>query len=561
MDSRRLIVFVLMLWSGLWSVVSQDFTVDRYSVEIKIRDAGFFDVVETYDITFLYHKHGIYRDILTVYDIETAAGGTEKREIGISDIEVPGQRFEASGGFAQKIEDRARIRIGDPDKTVVGPMHYEIRYRVDHAFLFEDDFTHFYWNLKPPDWIAVFRDISFRVSLPGGLGVGRDQVALYSGPVGNTTPSEAFELQVRDGLVSGASIPEFESNRGEAVTLLIRLPRGSIAENKPFWPFWTRYGWTIILGLVESLYYWLFLKYGKDPPAPKVISYFPPDRMDPAMAGFLINDREDTTDLISLLPYWGKQGWIEIEEIDKKGWFAKDDTLVRKLADISPGAPDYQKTIFKGLFKDGESEVLVSSLKNSFYTTMNTAKGELKKAAQQYYDPKARKAFVYVGVGIVLLHLLLLPIFFYHWGFVAFFAALGSGILLLILNQYMIRKNPRGIKMYSELKGFKAFIRTAETSRLKMLLKESPDYFESTMAYALAFGYLERWADKFDTLDVPPPNWYHSAGGNQSMQSFSRSFSSTMSATSSTMVSSPSSSSSGGGSSGGGFGGGGGGSW
>ncbi|MDX1332023.1 MAG: DUF2207 domain-containing protein, partial [Robiginitalea sp.] len=68
-------------------------------------------------------------------------------------------------------------------------------------------------------------------------------------------------------------------------------------------------------------------------------------------------------------------------------------------------------------------------------------------------------------------------------------------------------------------------------------------------------------ADKFEMLDVPPPKWYHAAGGYQSMRHFSRSFSDTMRATSSTLVSSPSSSSSGGGSSGGGFGGGGGGSW
>ena len=167
----------------------------------------------------------------------------------------------------------------------------------------------------------------------------------------------------------------------------------------------------------------------------------------------------------------------------------------------------------------------------------------------------------YTGGGIVLAHLILLPIFFYHWGGIALFSGLGFCVLLLILNQYMIRKNPKGIRLYSELKGFRAFIKTAETNRLKMLLAESPDYFESTMAYALAFGYLEKWADKFDTLDVTPPNWYHTTGGYHSMHHFSRSFSDTMRATSTTLVSSPSSSSSGGGSSGGGFGGGGGGSW
>ena len=129
----------------------------------------------------------------------------------------------------------------------------------------------------------------------------------------------------------------------------------------------------------------------------------------------------------------------------------------------------------------------------------------------------------------------------------------------------MIKKNSKGNKVFSELKGFKQFIKIAEENKLKMLLKEDPGYFETTMAYALAFGMFKKWANKFDALNIEPPKWYSSTTGNYlSMNSFSKSFSSVMSNTTSTMVSSPSSNSggsSGGGSSGGGFGGGGGGSW
>jgi uncharacterized membrane protein YgcG len=562
MKANRLIVGLLTLWSGLAVAVAQDFVVDRYSVDINLEEAGYFEVVESYDITFSSPKHGIYRDILTSYTLQTGQGTTEKRQILISEIGVPGHRFEASGKFYQKINGQAQIKIGDPDKTVIGPMHYEIRYRVDNAFLFEQEATRFYWNLKPSDWLAPFRQVTFTVSLPSQAQADPGQVFLYTGTVGTTAPTQDFELQIADGRISGRSKPGFVSGYGEAVTLLVNLPIGSIAEQRPFWPFWADYGWTLILALVAGVFYWLFVKYGKDDPAPQVISYFPPDNLDPAMVGFLIDDKGDTSDLVSLLPYWGTRGLLEMDEIDKKGWFAKDDIQIRKLADLPADAPDYQKTVFNGLFASGESEVLVSSLKDKFYTTMNLAKKELKEAAQQYYDPKARRVYWFTGGGIVLALLMLLPAFFYFWGLVALFSGLGLCILLLILNGYMIKKNPKGIKLLSELKGFKAFIRTAEENRLKMLLAESPNYFESTMPYALAFGYLEGWAAKFEKLDVAPPNWYHAAGGYHSMRHFSRSFSDTMRTTSTTMVSSPSSSSSGGGgSSGGGFGGGGGGSW
>ena len=129
----------------------------------------------------------------------------------------------------------------------------------------------------------------------------------------------------------------------------------------------------------------------------------------------------------------------------------------------------------------------------------------------------------------------------------------------------MIKKNTDGNEIFAELKGFRQFIKTAEERKLETLIKESPSYFESTMAYALTFGALGAWAKKFEGLDIKPPDWYHSHSGSfHSMNSFSNSFSKTITSTSSTMVSTPSSSGSGGssgGSSGGGFGGGGGGSY
>jgi uncharacterized membrane protein len=127
----------------------------------------------------------------------------------------------------------------------------------------------------------------------------------------------------------------------------------------------------------------------------------------------------------------------------------------------------------------------------------------------------------------------------------------------------MAKKNRKGTRLFSELKGFKRFIKVAEENKLKMLLAEDPGYFENTMGYALAFGLFEKWAKKFDSLHIPPPNWYSSGTNQMSMHHFARSFTTDMNSVKATMVSSPSSSggSSGGGSSGGGFGGGGGGSW
>jgi uncharacterized membrane protein YgcG len=560
---KKLIFLLLTVFLG-YSVYSQGFKVENYEVDIYINSEGYFDVIENYDLNFTQLKHGIYRNIQTHYDLENFEGKMETRDIDISEIEVPGRQFEATPRFFRKLEGAVNIKIGDPDKTISGPQHYQIKYRVKNAFLFEPAMTRFYWNLKPTQWEPPFQKIKFRIHLPEGMSIDLHDFHIYSGYTGNTEESTEFEMSYDDGVISGTSKDGFKSYTGDAVTVLLNLAPQSIKEIKPLWPFWNKNGWMLIAGLLVGGFYMLFRKYGKDDSVTTVISYYPPEKMDPAMAGFLINDREDTSDLISLIPYWGAMGLLEMKEIKSTSWLAKNDTQITKLNYIPADAPDYQKKIFNGLFSGGSSKtVLISSLKDSFYTTMSGAKDQLKKAAQPYYEPRSKAVKKITGGLMILIAVLLFPFILYFWGILAAVIITILCVVLLILNTFMIKKNTRGNVAMAELKGFKQFIKTAESNKLKMLLSETPLYFESTMAYALTFGFFDDWVKKFNDLNIKPPEWYSGIdGGHSSMNNFSKSFSSTMSSASSTMVSSPSSSSSGGGgSSGGGFSGGGGGSW
>ena len=577
---------------------TQDFTVNKYEVDIYIQQEGYFDVVENYDLTFESYKHGIFRTIQTNYDLANADGTQEKRKIKISNIKVPGHKFESPFDFEQKLSDQINIKIGDKDKTIIGPQHYEIKYRVHNAFLFEDAQISFYWNIKPDGWFADFHQINFRVHAPENIVLNKDNSFVYSGNRGTTDLSQEFDLSYNYNVITGKSFDNFISRPNQNVTLLIKLPINSIKEVKPFWPFWIDYGWTfIVVGLITA-FYAVWNKYGKDESVVSTTSYYAPENIDPAMAGFLINDSDDSSDLIALLPYWGSKGYLKIEEIPKKGLFSKADTKLIRVKPLPADAPGYEREIFNGLFDDntstifGESillskkgktkgvlnklfggdqtevkpgEVLVSSLENSFYTTMISAQGLLKKQAQPYYEAKSRKVKG-ITMGVLIASAIVLSaIGLFFWGPIAAAAIVITCVVLIFLNTYMVKKNAKGNRIFSELKGFKKFIKVAEENKLKMLLQDDPGYFENTMGYALAFGLFEKWAKKFDALNIPPPDWYNSATAHHlSMHNFSKSFSSAMTSVKSNMVSSPSrsgSSGGGGGSSGGGFGGGGGGSW
>ncbi len=545
---------------------AQDFIVNKCIVDIYISENGYFDVVENYDITFTAHKHGIYRVIKTNYDLLTQDGTQEKRKIKIRKIDVPNHNFEADFDFIQKISDNLQIKIGDKNKTIIGPQHYEIKYRVYNAFLFEESQIRFYWNIKSDVWYTVFERIDFNIHLPENVDVGLDNIFVYTGFSGETNESKEYDINYEDGVFKARSLPRFKSYTGQNVTVLLNLPLGSVKEIKPWWPFWTDYGWTLILGALLVLFYLVWNKYGKDDRVVPTTSYFPPSGMDPAMAGFLIDDTEDTQDLISLIPYWGSRGLIAMEQIPKKGWFGKEDTKLTRLRPLPDGAPDYEQKIFTGLFGSAsgssKKEVLISSLKDTFYTKMTSAKALLKVKAQVYYDPQAKKMQTRTIIGTLLIGLFLFFIFLITWGLFAALAVIPVAIFLLFMTVHMVKKNAKGNAAFSELKGFRNFIKIAEENKLKMLLHDSPSYFETTMGYALAFGLFDQWAKKFEALNLQPPSWYTSSTGAFTMHNFSRSFSDSIATAKSTMVSSPSSSSSGGGgSSGGGFGGGGGGSW
>ncbi|MCM4166368.1 hypothetical protein KCTC52924_03301 [Arenibacter antarcticus] len=544
---------------------AQDFTVNNYTVDITIHKEGYFDVVENYDLNFDVPKHGIYRTIQTKYELEDSTGTTSSRKIKIANIKVPNHKFDKPFDFVQKLQDQMEIKIGDKDINVIGPQHYKISYRVYNAFIFTDSQIKFYWNIKPEGWSANFQQINFTIHVPQDVYLSRENSFVYSGDTGTTGQSKTIQTYFANGEFSGASKSDFISYPGQSVTVLINLPLGAVAEYKPFWPFWTDYGFVFLIGILIAAFIWVWWIFGKDERVIATTTYYPPDHIDPALAGFLINDREDNSDLVSLFPYWGEKGLIRLEEIPKKGLFGSKDTKIIKLNPLPMEATVYEREIFSGLFNDSTSteteEVLVSSLKNTFYTNMDTARELLKENAQPYYEGESKKVQGILYVILILLAIGLTAIGLFMWGPIGAITMIISCVVLIYVNKFMVKKNEKGNRLFSELKGFKRFIKVAEEHKLEMLLKEDPHYFESTMGYALAFGMFNKWSKKFDGLDIPPPTWYTGHSG-ANVKSFSRSFSSSMDKAKSNMVSSPSNSgSSGGGSSGGGFGGGGGGSW
>src|SRR5690606_105445 len=131
---------------------------------------------------------------------------------------------------------------------------------------------------------------------------------------------------------------------------LVKLPKDLIQETYITTPIWQEYGWVGILILLLLTFWLIWLKYGKDEKVIATTSYYPPKGIDPAMAGYLINDRDDASDLIAFFPHWASQGYISITEIPKSGIFGKADMKLTKLKSLPLNVPEYESKLFYSLF-------------------------------------------------------------------------------------------------------------------------------------------------------------------------------------------------------------------
>ena len=544
------IYFILFFLLTSINCFAQGFTVKEFTAEIYISKEGYFDVVEKYDIDFTQAKHGIFRNIITKFEFKDENGKASKREMYISNIEVPGKKFKTNEIFGKQYSDNLNIRIGDKNILVSGNKQYEIHYRVKNALFFTNDLAQFYWNIKPSDWTADFNKINFKIHPPDGATLSYENCFVYSGNTGNTEPSTEFDYEYSNNVFSGNSKDDFSSSSGQNVTVLVKLPKSLIQEVDFTPPFWKRYGWIGILGLV---FISLFLFIKKQMQADKVIavtSYYPPKGIDPAMAGMLIDNTPDFRDITCLLPYWATKGIIRMEESSKVEKPLSNDLKLIKLKNLPEDVAEYESNFFRKIFK-GKEEVWASTLLG----VAIESQGLLSKKSEQYYTYKKSKLNRLKLIALALSWLWA----FFSITFLPFISALFINIEsvifipLLILNfifffvifpfifAYMVNKirgkNQLGKSIMPELLGFYQFIKIAEVERIKELLKDDPYYFEKTMPYAVAFNFLKEWSAKFDGLIQHAPDWYGSSSGSRfTMNSFATSYNNRVSVAKMAMV-------------------------
>ena len=159
-------VFVCLI--GFTLAAGATLRIDRFDAAIRMTEEGALHVIEELTVTFATPHHGIERFIPVRYRNEINGVITtidlEILNVQMDNTTVP---LESRRSGSDRL-----LRIGDPDRTLLGTHVYRIEYRVLRALLFHDETVQLYWNVTGNEWSISdrFRGRNGHASLLGLAG-------------------------------------------------------------------------------------------------------------------------------------------------------------------------------------------------------------------------------------------------------------------------------------------------------------------------------------------------------------------------------------------------------
>ncbi len=550
----RLVLVFLLAWLSPILVHAEYFVIRDYTIQVTFTEEGYADFDEIIEVEFSQPRHGIFRYI----PLRSIVDGKRVDRI-IKDIRVDGFKVSTS-----KENNNIVLKIGDADIYVDGRQTYRIHYRVLNPLNFFKDHSEFYWDLIGGSWPVEIYACSFSLAFPDDVQIAPEDVLYFTGAQGST--EKDANVNVSANSVSGRTTQMLRS--GEGLTVAVKFQKDAFPPMST-WEFFLKKHGLLLAPVFFLLGGGLALYMARNRRQTIMTEYFPPDGISPAIAGGFVDNSVDSNDVLCLIPHLANKGYLRMEA-QEGGFLKKPDITFFKLKEVAgPELMPFESLFFQLLFSYG-NPVELKSLKDKFHVHLASVQGSVRKwiKDQGWYesDQKAMGCFTGIG-GLGAL----------AWGGYAVFsnqnldgiALIVTGFILFVFAGRFHKRTVTGNETYRKLEGFRQFVKKAERPVIERLMKEDVLYYDKTMPYALAFGYLKKWNKLFDGLLSQPPSWYGSPGMHghdltRSWSTFSESFPSEINQIGSVFNSAPSSSGSGGGGggfSGGGSGGGGGGSW
>lgn len=563
-----LILGLLFLSFGNKIVLAADYEIKKFESEINLNQDLSLTIKEKVETFFLTTRHGIYRVIPYIYNHNGKTIKANLRNLKITDKDGLNVPYEISNYNQSK-----KIKIGDPEKTIIGQQEYFIEYEVDQVVLDYGDGPEIYWNVTGGEWDVV---------------VEKTGAKLISN-FGEITKTECF------GCESSFSKNQADFKADGELTVVAQISKnnqlitpGMLKKTQNL----VEGNWGYLLSIIPtSLMIWVWFKNGRDkrylsdnvyikpengkeksvsafdrPHLPLV--YSPIKGLSPAEIGTILDQKIDIHDVVSEIIELARLGFLKIKKVEKKkilGIVEVDYELI-KLEKSVTDLNDFQRNLLDSLF-DNLYVAKISELKNKFYKKLPRLRSDMyeelnKKGISDGDWEKVQGKWI--GIVFILnfsVMFLIISVFIKNTGNVGPMMITILGFIpSIILAIKVPRRTAWGYSLYRQIVGLKYYL---GKGRWREEIMEKNLFLEEMLPIAISLGVVNQLAKDMKDLGMEPPKYFEGVVINN----FAHDLNSFNSSVTTNLTSTPSGNSSwsGGsgfsGGSGGGFGGGGGGSW
>lgn len=159
-----------------------------------------------------------------------------------------------------------------------------------------------------------------------------------------------------------------------------------------------------IVGAVIAFFLTLFLyfRFGRDEAVAPVVEFYPPDGMNPAEVGYVIDGSADSIDATALVFYWASQGYLEIEA-------QKKSFVLHRKGSLTPNHREYERHAFNALWDLGDGESVKSAeLEGKFFTEVIAIKSGIRRTFRKGRKLQDTRASAFSWLSMIL-GILVLP--------------------------------------------------------------------------------------------------------------------------------------------------------
>ena len=496
--SSIIITFFLLCCFSTSIYAQTDENIKEFNSTVVINEDSSIDIKEEIHYFFPISKHGIIWEIPVDYENNGFKRPTKFKLNDMYYYNTDNPEIQLDSYEQTRSSGWLELKIGDADDYVVGDYVFVVDYTLDFAGVsFFEDHDEVYLNLIGPGWNVPIEKANATISYPGEL----QEKVCYTGADGSTEQNCTF-IETDEGrllLSVDRGLGEYEG-----YTMALSFPVGTLEQKSDL-----LYRIMSNIGLLLPIPILFFVigkvKKNKHKKVTIIPHYEAPKGVDPMLAGYVYTKKFENKYLSAALIQLAIDGYIKIRKEKKKYYIVATDK--------KPTEELYLK-LYDGLLGE-KKEIAVNKISKTFYITVSSIVSKIQKKATDKDLISTKRTNL--SSGFIVLGIMSIVFAFSSMSFTIPMAAISwslglliSGIIIFIASFRIDIRGIKGNELYSELKGLRLYIDTAEKKRIEFHNdpKKFIGIFEKLLPYAMIFGLEKKWAKEFKDLYKEPPNWY-----------------------------------------------------